>query len=205
MKYIIEDNLNFFDLLHNQEINKDEEKKDVCLITGEQLKDHFITMECNHKFNYIPLYNDLRYHKFELNSNELSGKLCYNEIRCPYCRTKSFQLIPYYENIEIIPHLFVRSILGINMYYDGTENTDTIRSLQKKEKFMQRKENGLIQKYFQKQFVMEQKEIQKQQEKLLKIKQKEESKLLKLKLKEEEKQKKMLLKQMKKQNKVIKT
>ena len=32
----------------------------VCLITGEKLTEPHITLSCNHKFNYEPLYNDQR-------------------------------------------------------------------------------------------------------------------------------------------------
>lgn len=207
MKYLIEDDLNLYDLLQQKEDENCNEEKNVCLITGDDLVDKYVVMECGHKFNYLPLYNDLRYHKYELNSSELSGKLCYNEIRCPYCRTKTFQLLPFYENMEIIPKLLVRPIFGINMNYDGNENQEIVRQLYKNEKIIQRRESKMIQKYFQKQFAMKEKQMQKEKEKLQKEyekaqkqKWKEESILWKKMLKEEEKKKKQQLKEeMKKQ------
>jgi hypothetical protein len=208
MKYLIEDDLNLYDLLKKKEEDEKQNENNVCLITGDELVDKYIKMECGHTFNYLPLYHDLRYHKYELNSSELSGKLCYNEIRCPYCRTKTFQLLPFYENMEIIPKLLVRPILGINVYYDGMENPESVRQLYKNEKIIQRRENKMIQKYFQKQFAMKEKQLQKEKEniqkeyeKAQKIKWKEESILLKKMLKEEETKKKLQLKEEKKKEK----
>src|SRR6056300_130045 len=40
--------------------NEDEmdETEDVCLITGEPLHEKYITLSCNHSFNYIPLMKE---------------------------------------------------------------------------------------------------------------------------------------------------
>ena len=59
MNYIIENNINFFDELKKElsiENNKHLDTNDnICLISNEILKDNFITLSCNHKFNYLPL------------------------------------------------------------------------------------------------------------------------------------------------------
>jgi hypothetical protein len=69
-------------------------------------------MNCGHKFNYIPLFKDIDNHKKNFNNMEsTSGRLGKNEIRCPYCRKKQTDLLPYYENIG------VPKVPGINELY----------------------------------------------------------------------------------------
>ena len=77
-----------------------------CLITNEKLKEGYVTMLCNHSFNYIPLFNDLLHHKKTLYLE--TQMLKSNEIRCPYCRNKQSVLLPYYECMG------VPKISGIN-------------------------------------------------------------------------------------------
>lgn len=115
-KYCIEGHIDFYSEINSNEYNNDNLNYDnICLITNEPLIDKFVTMECGHKFNYIPLYNDLIKQKYFTNIMEESG-LKINEIRCPYCRTISTQLIPFYEDFCIIKDVFVRKIIGVNNY-----------------------------------------------------------------------------------------
>jgi hypothetical protein len=79
-----------------------------CLITNEKLKEGYVTMLCNHSFNYIPLFNDLLHHKKTLYLETQMLKT--NEIRCPYCRNKQSILLPYYECMG------VPKISGINYF-----------------------------------------------------------------------------------------
>lgn len=99
--YNIEGNIDFFGELYKSldiDDNLDDEK--LCLITNELLTDNFIKLECGHKFNYIPLYNDIKNHKLKFNSLEgNTGQLKINEIRCPYCRNKQVGLLTYYEEL----------------------------------------------------------------------------------------------------------
>ena len=56
-----------------------------CLITNLPLSDKFVTLSCGHKFNYVPLYNDIFNHKQKFNVMESSvSSLMPGEIRCPY-------------------------------------------------------------------------------------------------------------------------
>jgi hypothetical protein len=99
MNYIIEDNVNFFDQLNDDIDDNCSDDLHKCLITYEPLLSDFVVMECGHKFNYAPLFNDVLNHKLKYNVLEKSlGKLKYNEIRCPYCRNKQTTMLPYYEN-----------------------------------------------------------------------------------------------------------
>ena len=119
-KYNIEGGINFFDELYKSlDIEDDsEDDKNLCLITNNPLTDKYVELECKHKFNYIPLYNDLVNHKKKFNNLEGNGgKLKVHEIRCPYCRNKQQNILPYYEEFG------VKKINGVN-YYDPTENTN---------------------------------------------------------------------------------
>ena len=103
MNYIIEDNINFYDNLYNDTDDSDNEcnnNNEICLITYEPLTTNYVKMNCGHKFNYLPLFNDIVNHKLKYNNLEhyKSGRLKLNEIRCPYCRNKQTTLLPYYEN-----------------------------------------------------------------------------------------------------------
>jgi hypothetical protein len=82
-----------------------------CLITNMPLDDTRVELSCGHKFNYEPLFNDIVNHKKKFNSMEYNGRLRSDQIRCPYCRGKQSQLLPYIEN-EKYP-----KIHGVN-YYD---------------------------------------------------------------------------------------
>jgi hypothetical protein len=115
IKYNIEEGIDFYAELYksldmdNDELTEDDNNR--CLITNELLTDKYITMECGHKFNYKPLYNDLVNHKQKFNVMEKpSEKLGLHEIRCPYCRNKQSTLLPYYQELGI------KKINGINSY-----------------------------------------------------------------------------------------
>lgn len=112
MKYKIEGNFNFFEELYkslDEDSNLDN-MEDVCLISGDPLIDNFVTLKCGHKFNYTPLFNDISLHKLKFNSLESANKLKTNEIRCPYCRNKQTEMLPYYEDMG------VEKINGVNFY-----------------------------------------------------------------------------------------
>ena len=73
-----------------------------CLITGEKLIDRFVTLKCNHSFNYVPLYKDIVNHKTKFNIMESTmGCLNKDEIRCPYCRQKQKGYLPYYADMDL--------------------------------------------------------------------------------------------------------
>jgi hypothetical protein len=120
--YIIEGNVDFYHELYNSLDIQDEYNNDndnLCLITNQPLTENFIKMECGHKFNYLPLFNDIKNHKQKFNGMEgSSSKLNMNEIRCPYCRKKQMGILPYYEELEL------GKITGVNYinpnYKDNT-------------------------------------------------------------------------------------
>ena len=120
-KYITEGGLDFFSELYKSlDIAEDAENKidesNLCLITQEKLTDKYIELKCGHKFNYIALYNDLVNFKKKFNLMEgINTRLDNEEIRCPYCREKQSELLPYYEELGL------EKINGVN-FYDVSKN-----------------------------------------------------------------------------------
>lgn len=103
-KYVFEGGVDFYLELYKSldepTSPNDSDDSNKCLITGEVLDNFHFTMNCNHKFNYIPLYKDLLNFKNKLCYMEIS-KYKTNEIRCPYCRKKQTTLMPYYEELGL--------------------------------------------------------------------------------------------------------
>lgn len=121
-KYNIEGGIDFFSELYKSledEENKfkTEDDNNLCLITNQPLTDKFVKMECGHKFNYIPLFNDLVNHKKKFNNMEgTATHLKNNEIRCPYCRKKTAEVLPYYEDLGLA------KVNGVNYIDINTNN-----------------------------------------------------------------------------------
>lgn len=122
MKYNIEGGIDFYEELYksldvDEDNNKTEDDKNLCLITNKPLCDKFVKMECEHKFNYIPLYLDIKNHKQKYNSMESSStKLNIDEIRCPYCRKRQQGVLPYYEELGL------EKIIGVNWFDINSNN-----------------------------------------------------------------------------------
>lgn len=84
------------------DINEVNESNEKCLISNELLQCNYITLECNHKFNYIELYNEVVEQKTKKILD--NSKLKLNEIKCPYCRNITTNILPYfkYYNTKLI-------------------------------------------------------------------------------------------------------
>ena len=114
VKYNVEGGLDFYSELYGglDIAETDEATNGVCLISNEKLTEHHVKMKCGHAFNYEPLYKDLVNHKTKFNSMEsTSGSLGKNEIRCPYCRTKQADVLPYYADLGL------KLVEGVNSSY----------------------------------------------------------------------------------------
>ena len=114
--YIIAGGVNFYEELYkslDKTVANDtnDANDDVCLITNLPLTENWVQLNCKHKFNYLPLYNDIVNHKKSFNKLERRF-LKATEIRCPYCRNIQQTLLPYCENVS-----GVKQIHGVN-YYD---------------------------------------------------------------------------------------
>ena len=84
----------------------------ICLISKEPLHPNHITLSCNHKFNYIPIYKEVLYQKTKFNTLYEVTKLNYDQIKCPYCRTITNKLLPF------IPYPCVK--LAKNIHSSGS-------------------------------------------------------------------------------------
>jgi hypothetical protein len=144
-----------------------------CLITDEPLRRDHITLQCGHKFNYIPLFKDVLFQKCSLLPKNLSSsiitmytkdapasvsstsmsaqalptyqpqgpnpnvlsvmynssynlettKLQYNEMKCPYCRSITPHILPYYPYPEVSKVKYVNippnmSLPAVSCEYD---------------------------------------------------------------------------------------
>ena len=106
MKNIIDWKKEFYDELNSDTVNDVDEN--ICLITKEELIVNSIKLPCNHSFNYIPLYREVCNQKKSNQKNLETQVLGLNQIKCPYCRTKFSNLLPYI-NIK-----GVNKIRGVN-------------------------------------------------------------------------------------------
>jgi hypothetical protein len=105
-KYIIEDNISFFEELKNtnKKTNNIFDNDKICLITNDLLDtENSVKLNCGHNFNYLPILNELLNQKFFL-----YNKYDFKHYKCPYCRDKINLILPYKENI------FNIMIYGIN-------------------------------------------------------------------------------------------
>jgi uncharacterized Zn finger protein (UPF0148 family) len=107
-KYNIEGGINFYEELYKSlDDEENNQEGNLCLITNSPLSNCHISLDCGHKFNYEPLYNDILNHKTKFNNMERCI-LKTNEVRCPYCRKVQKTLLPYYEELGL------QKIHGVN-------------------------------------------------------------------------------------------
>lgn len=121
-KYEVEDDLDvdFFAALKNLQmqpksldVNNDQNDDDAnkCLITYEPLNAFHVVLACGHKFNHEPLYQEVLRQKGRLGMHNYYEKIGTNQIKCPYCRSMTNQLLPYIGNS---PHPIIKRLIGVN-------------------------------------------------------------------------------------------
>ena len=119
MTYIIEGGLNFYkelekSLLDDNNIINNDSDENTCLITKEPLDNNHIELKCKHKFNFLPLYLEVKKQKKNVNHSE-STRLSINQIKCPYCRNIQHKLLPFYGSHEIsMASNIIEPIYGVN-------------------------------------------------------------------------------------------
>jgi hypothetical protein len=121
-KYTIEGDINFYDELYKSldVVDNDlscELENQLCLITNESLTENHVTLECNHKFNYDAIFNDILCHKTKYNTMERYS-IKQRELRCPYCRNIQKTLLPYVEGYK--------KVHGVNFYDDSLDKYTSI-------------------------------------------------------------------------------
>ena len=96
MNYIIEGGIDFYNEINNITPNNDT-LNNLCLITQEPLTINYIKLPCGHTFNYLPLYKEISVQKKNSTIKNVFEiiKLNINEMKCPYCRLKIDNILPY--------------------------------------------------------------------------------------------------------------
>uniref|UniRef100_A0A6C0KJ46 Uncharacterized protein n=1 Tax=viral metagenome TaxID=1070528 RepID=A0A6C0KJ46_9ZZZZ len=77
-------------MIDNEKVEDEEE----CLISGLPLKESYVTLECNHKFNRKNIFKEIYHQKKHVNTYN-SYKLEFCQLQCPYCRNIQNKLLPY--------------------------------------------------------------------------------------------------------------
>jgi hypothetical protein len=129
-----------------------------CLITDDKLTKDHITLECGHKFNYVPLFKEVLFQKCSMLPKNLSAKLVttytkvgatnigyqimqsqqtpppavlsmtynssynlettklqYNQIKCPYCRSITSSVLPYYPYPDVCKVKYVNTPTNLSL------------------------------------------------------------------------------------------
>lgn len=107
----------FYSMLYN-EISKENDSENttitnteinhytMCHITFEPLDPSMtVILECKHTFNYQPLFDEVYNQKYHCYVKETT-RLGVNSIKCPYCRTVQYGILP--------PHPEYPNIYGVN-------------------------------------------------------------------------------------------
>ena len=99
--YIIEDNMDFFTELKKSLNDKNNNKQELCLLSKQPLlKDQIFVLDCGHKFNYIPLFNEIKQQKCNKYYNSDIVKLRLTQIKCPYCRNVQEKILPFIKGFK---------------------------------------------------------------------------------------------------------
>jgi len=116
MNINFEEGLNFGEELNKMMGNEENMKIEKCLISGTELKEDFIKLNCGHKFNYEYLLNEI---KIQRKKNRLEVQnLRKTQIKCPYCRNVQNKLLPRNDNYE--------EILNVNCKIKGVKFCEAI-------------------------------------------------------------------------------
>ena len=84
--------------------NEPNDNSEKCLISNEPLEDNYIKLECNHKFNYKHIYNEVYKQKKNAWHSEIN-KVKNAEIKCPYCRNIQKGLLPHREGCDKVKYV----------------------------------------------------------------------------------------------------
>jgi hypothetical protein len=77
---------------------------ETCLISDETLEDNHVKLECNHKFNYKHIYNEVHKQKTKPWHSEVN-KVKNSQLKCPYCRNIQTGILPYRESYPKVKYV----------------------------------------------------------------------------------------------------
>lgn len=113
--YILEDGVNFWDMLNDNDDNDYNDHNDynknhyesdeklekatkvdsICLLTKLPLTKNYIQLDCGHTFNYSALLEEVKHQKKRRNYKNPIQFSYYCQFYCPYCRKIMNGLLPY--------------------------------------------------------------------------------------------------------------
>jgi hypothetical protein len=105
-KYKIEGDINFYDELLKDDDASENTNTTVCLLTGLPLTKNHLKLPCSHTFNYEALFNEV-YNQKQYNEYNVYALQIY-DVKCPYCRNITHNLLPY------VPTIKKQKINGVN-------------------------------------------------------------------------------------------
>tara|TARA_B100002019_G_C21238731_1_gene584252 strand:+ start:905 stop:1747 length:843 start_codon:yes stop_codon:yes gene_type:complete len=155
-----------------------------CLISNEKLEDTCISLECNHKFNYKHIYNEVYKQKTQPWHSEIN-KVKNTQLKCPYCRNIQTGLLPYregYSKVKYVnwpPSLMMLPDLCGYVFISGKRKGQTCGK-KCSGKYCISHENIML-KREKKKLEKEKKKLEKEKKKLEKVKTKSKAKLDKIK------------------------
>ena len=119
----------FYDMLNE---DSDDDINNICCITQESLNSNYIKLECNHTFNYMPIYNEIINQKKMISSYN-SIRLRVNQIQCPYCRNIQNKLLPLRGEVDKIygvnyPDRYTMKLNKCKYVYKSGKKKNTICS-----------------------------------------------------------------------------
>ena len=161
-------------LLEQQE---EENHDNLCLISGEKLEDNFINLECNHKFNYKDIYNEVYKQKTQPWHSEVN-KVKTTQLKCPYCRNIQTGILPYREGFLKVKYVnWPPSLMMLpdecSYIFGSGKRKGLVCSKKCSGKYCLSHENIMLKR--------EKKQLEKEKQKLEKAKAKSKSKLIKMK------------------------
>ena len=101
MNYFMEGGGDFHSELMEAICKQCDKKQELCLITSLPLKKNYITLSCNHNFNYKSILEEVIKQKKTPSLLE-TQKLGKYQIKCPYCRKAQNGILPYNNNFSKI-------------------------------------------------------------------------------------------------------
>ena len=101
------DTVNFNDELMKmlqESYDKSQDIIETCLISDDPLEENHITLECNHKFNYKDIYNEVHKQKTQPWHSEIN-KVKNTQLKCPYCRNIQTGILPYRQTYQKVRYV----------------------------------------------------------------------------------------------------
>lgn len=96
---------------NNNGNHANDSETECCLITHQPLNAFHIRLTCGHKFNHEPLFQEVMRQKGRIGMHNFHEPIAAHQIKCPYCRSMTNQLLPY---IGTSPHPVIKRVLGVN-------------------------------------------------------------------------------------------